>query len=368
MLVFTLQPIVPGQARFSYAFNPESFDGVTGLYVIEYSEAVQQQKIIRDNLYTLSTGHLVRTTDNGVGEPITWTNYTVSDIIGGVSQRGFDVVEGWAIFAAESGLYAFGGGEPEKVSQEIQTLWTAISPSQQRHVWVKNDSINRRIYVGVPLTAYAPTGTTFTPSSCNKMFVLDYRNLNTAGAIQGSGPVRLGFSGKLIATDFARKWTVWNIPANCGDILTVNSTSKPQIAFGGGNGLGLRTAFGNSYRLTDGKGTDDDYGTIGSRNGENGVNRPLGAYYITYFVPSHEQEQIFQTSAGRKLFTYLGSYTSGVGNFFAVPLIDNLNNQSKRPPKARVLSASPSFDLEWPLNVTAQRMAILFYAANSVVI
>lgn len=371
MLVFTSQPIVPGQARVSYALNPESFDSVTGLYSVEYSEAIMGQKIIRDNLYTLTVGHLARTTDNGSGEPITWTNYTVSDIIGGMSQRCFDVAEGFGMFGAESGLYMFAGGEPEKVSQEIQTLWSAIDSNLRKHVWVKNDPINRRVYVGIPLNSYSPTGVTFSPLSCNKMLVLDYRNLNTAGAIQGSGPVKLGFSGKLLSTDFARKWTIWNISANAGDILSVAGDNQPQIVFGGGNGQGTTGGQGNSYSLLDNKGFDDDYGIIGASNGEgitraDGTFRPTQAYYVTYFAPSHEQEQIFQTGSARKLFTYLEGYISGVGYVYIVPLIDRLGKGSTRPPKSRLLSLTPGFDLDWPLNIQANRMALLIYAKATV--
>jgi hypothetical protein len=370
MIVFTENPTILGQARMSYGINPEAFDGVTGVYAVEYSEALRQMKIIRDNLYTLTSGHLVRTTDNGVGEPATWTNYTVSDIVGGMSVRCFDVGEGWGMFAAESGLYAFSGGHPEKISQEIQTLWDAIDPNQRKHAWVTNDPINRRVYIGVPLTAYSPTGATFSPASCNKLLVLDYRNLNTAEAIQGQGPVRLGFSGKLIATDFARKWTVWNIPANHGAIMSFSGDTEPQIVFAGGNGAGLTTGFGNSYSLNTNKGFDDDYGVIGGLNGEgvtraDGTFRPTVAYYVTYFAPSHEQEQIYQTGSARKLFPYLTGYVSGLGSVQVVPLIDRLGKATTRPPKGRPLSATPSFDLEWPLNIQASRVALLIYSTGS---
>jgi len=375
MMVYTSEPVSPGQARFSYAFNPESFDGVTGLYAVEYSEPLMSQKIIRDNLYTLSANHLSRTTDNGVGEPITWTNYTVSDIAGGMSVRSFDVGEGWGIFAAESGAYVFSGGEPQKISQEIQTLWNSIDPELRHHVWVKNDPINRRVYIGVPLTFYSPTNTAFTPLSCNKILVLDYRELNTAGMIEMGAPLVTGFSGKMLTTDLKRKWTVWNLPMNCGEIMAVGNDNEPQILFGSGNGQGLSGGFGNAYQLVDGHYFDDDYGSIGALNGQStlsyaqwvalgntGVWRPQAAYYATYFSPSHEQEQTFQTGSQRKLYGFLEAYVSGVGELYVIPLMDRLGNSSKRPPKKRILSQTPDTDTEWPLNVLTQRLALLFYA------
>jgi hypothetical protein len=384
MLVYTAQPTVPGQARLSYANNPEAFDAVTGFIGLEYSETLLSCNIIRDNLYIQTDGHLVRTQDNGVGEPITWTTYTVAEQMKGLSTRCFDVGEGWGMIACESGLYAFSGGEPQKISQEIQNLWMSMNTALWQHVWVRNDVSTKRIYIGVPLATYTPTDTTFMPQSCNKIFVLDYRELNTASMIENAPPIHIALTGHMLSSDLTRKWTVWNLPMNCADFCFVGT--DPQMTFGSGFGNGLTTGFGNSYMLAqDGqdfsqrtKFTDDDYGTIGSWNGQSsltykewvtkgmtGTWRPQASYYVTYFSPSHDQEQAQQITSNRKLYEYLQAYVTGVGNFYVLPLMDRVGNSSKRPPKARCLNVFQNYDLEWPLNVRANRLALLFYAMPS---
>lgn len=373
--IYTASPITNGQARVSYALNPEAFDGVTGLIDILFSEALLQCQVIRDNLYILSSGHISRTQDNGVGEPITWPLYTQSDKAGGLSLRSFDTGEGWGVFASLSGLYMFFGGEPVKISQEIQTLWAAIDPTLLRHIQVKNDTVARRCYVSVPLTNYTPTNTAFTPDSNNKILVVDYRELNSAAAIENAPPLHISMTGKMLSSDLTRKWTVWNVPINCMEIVNLHDQTT-QMTFGSGKGNGLEEGFGNFYTLDDDEsGVDQDYGPIGSLNGQSalsysdwlkagntGIWRPQSAYYVTYFAPSHEQEQSLQIGSQRKIYEYVEAYIEGTGQVYALALLNNLSNPIKRAPKPRTLSDSPNFDLEWPLNAVAQRMALLFYA------
>lgn len=396
MMVFTAQPTVPGQMRFSYAFNPEAFDGVTGVRSIEYSETVLDAKILRDNFYVLSEAHLSRTQDNGIGEPSTWTNYTVSDKAGGLSLRCFDVGEGWAVFASNAGLYMFSGGEPVKISQEIQTLWSAIDPNLKRHVWIKNDLTNRRIHIGVPLVLYAPTGTTFTPQSCNKQLVVDYRELNSSSMIENAPPLHISMTGRMLSSDLTRKWSVWNLPMNCADIMTLPGDEEPQICFGSGLGNGVATGFGNFYRLDEGLYADSDYGVIGSYNGESTLTykqwlvsgpanpanplgtrpaigtvpawRPRTSYYMTYLSPSHEEEQQLQIGSQRKLYEYLEVYCPGIGNLNVLAHINNIANPTNRPPAGREMNLEEVWDLEFPLNLKAQRLALLFYPDSQIVI
>ena len=385
MVVFTAQPTVPGQQRYSYSFNPEAFDGVTGVRQIEYPEPVLDCKILRDNFYIVSQNHLSRTQDNGIGEPVTWTNYTVSDKAGGLSLRCFDLGEGWGIFASDSGLYMFSGGEPVKISQEVQKLWDAIDPVLKKNAWVKNDLANRRIYIGAPITVYPPTGTTFTPQSCNKILVVDYRELNSSGAIENAPPLHISMTGRMLSSDLTRKWTVWNLPMNCGEVMYLPN-SDSQICFGSGLGNGLATGFGNFYSLNDKLYADDDYGTIGSFNGESpltyqqwlisgpptaifpqgtrpttGTWRPRTSYYMTYLSPSHEQEQQLQIGSQRKLYEYLEVYCPGVGSLNMLAFINNIQNSTNRPPAPRMMSLDEVWDLEYPLNLKAQRLALLFY-------
>jgi hypothetical protein len=376
MMVFTAEPVTPGQVRVSYQNNPESFHGVTGIYDIEYPEAVYGQRIIRDNLYTISANHLSRTQDNGTGEPVTWSNYTVSDKAGAFSQRSFDTAEGWGVFASEQGLMMFSGGPVVKVSQEIQTIWDSISPTLRNNLWLKIDPQTKRIYIGVPLTQYAPTDNNFTPLSVNKLLVMDYRELNTAGAVENAPPLHISMTGRMLSSDLTRKWTVWNLPMNAGETLYLPN-QEPSMTFASGLGNGLATGYGNVYTLDEllNRAVDDDYGIIGSLNGEstltfdqwvkagrNGTWRPQLAYYITYLAPSHEQEQQLQIGSQRKLYIYLEAYVPGVGNLYVVPLLDQIENPTNRPPKPRLMIDEPNYDFEWPMNYRTQRMALMFYA------
>ena len=137
---------------------------------------------------------------------------------------------------------------------------------------------------------------------------------------------------------------------------------------------------------------DDDYGQIGALNGEspltytewlvsgppgsNGVGtvpvdqtwRPRAAYYVTYLSPSHEQEQQLQIGSQRKLYEYMEAYVTGVGNLFMVPFINRIGQGTTRPPKPRLMSQYQDWDLEWPMNYKAQRMAMLWYAEPAGVI
>jgi hypothetical protein len=393
MMVYTDEPVNPSTAiLFSYAFNGGAFNDTTGQLQTEYPELTRDAKIMRDNFYIGQVNHLVRTKDNGIGEPSTWPVATVSEKTGVMCIRGMDTGEGWIVLANYAGLYMTAGGEPHKVSQEIQTLWNKIDSSLYRHVQVVNDFAGRRIHVPCPLTAYAPTGATFTPASNNKMLVVDYRELNTSAQIESAAPLHISMTGRMLSSDLTRKWSVWNVPVNSAAILELPGQNA-QIVFGSGNGAGLAGGFGQVYQENQDQFFDDDYGPIGGLNGEsplsyadwlvsgpkgaNGIGtipaapavwRPQAAYYVTYLSPSHEQEQSLQIGSQRKLYEYLEAYVTGVGNLYMLPLINRLGNPTTRPPKPRLMSQYQNWDLEWPLNYKAQRMAMLFYAAPNGVI
>lgn len=331
----TAQPFLDSQLRVSYAINPESFDGVSGVIRVgtNNGQAIRQLFSLRDNLYIVKSGSMYVTSDNGTGEPSTWIVNQVSDRIGAVSNRAVDVGEDWAVIASRGGLYMFNGGEPFKISQEIQTLWDSINWQYANTIWVKNDSLSRRIYVGAPL------GTAASP---NMLLVLDYRELNTSSDVGNSPPIHISFTGKMIASDLSRKWTKWNVQANCGATIT-RPNNKTQFVLGSGNGLGLTTGYGNAYYLDSAKFTDDDYGQVNS-------------YYTTYFFINHDAEQQLGVGSHRKLFTYLTQFISGVGKVSITPFAETLTNPWKATP-AYTLSTTSNHDSEWGLNINAERTA-----------
>jgi hypothetical protein len=187
----------------------------------------------------------------------------------------------------------YGGGVPEKISQEIQPNWNdptrsdktvQINMAAATTVWALNDPISRLLFFGLPI------GTASSPS---QIYVLNYEHLASAQAIAGSPPFHPSFAGKLIATDNSRKWTHWLRPMN-GAARMYRSAGKLTNVFFGGNGqtLGAAAGYGNIYTLNPAKLTDDDFGQI-------------YPYYVTYFFVDPERRQQMQLKNGRLLLAYI---------------------------------------------------------------
>jgi hypothetical protein len=162
----TAEPYNASIVRASLAEDPESYDGVSGfLSVAENNgQAIRDAFVLRDQLYFVKEHSIYSTHDDGVNEPAGWTLSEVSRTVGTPSVNGVDVGEDWAVIADRSGLYMFDGGEPVKISQEIQPLWDQINWAAGHTVWVRVDTREKRIMVGVPI---APA------SQPNQVLVLD---------------------------------------------------------------------------------------------------------------------------------------------------------------------------------------------------
>jgi hypothetical protein len=240
--------------------------------------------------------------------------------------------------ASGLGLYIFDGSGPHKVSQEYQTWFDAINKNTQNTTWLVNDATNRRCYIGVP------NGTAATP---NLILVMDYRELDQPGQISASPPIHISFTGKMIASDLVRKWTRWNLTANCGTILTLAGGIK-QFAIGAGNGqaLGAAPGFGNAYWFDPNKLTDDDYGQI-------------SPYYTTYFFVNHEMEQALGLGSHRKHFSYLAFRVTGVGVCIVTPYVNDLTNP-QRSLRGQLLTPTLTRDIERGLLVSGERCAFKF--------
>jgi hypothetical protein len=343
-LIYSVSPYLDNKMRGSYVNGPEQFDGVTGVIgPASDSSPLRCLFEMRDVMYMDTAKGRHQTIDNGTGEPSTWSVKELSQAVGALSVKSSDTGmlgtgdsgEQFEFTASRSGLYIFWGGEMVKISQEIQTLWDSINFNVKQTVWVKNDPVARRCYVGVPLqTATAP----------NTVLVLDYRELNTPEAIASTAPFRQSFSGKMIASEICRKWTRWSIAANSGEILTLPGGVQ-TFTLGAGNGQtpGTANGFGNIYYLDPAKLTDDDYGQI-------------VPYWTTYFFVSNDQEQMLQLDSHRKLATYFTAFISGVGQTAITPLSDTITNAFPAL-AAYPLSASQNHDMEWPINVDGERIA-----------
>lgn len=311
----------------SYVDNPEGMDGVSGKFgPSDDSNKLMDMAILRDTLFLLTqapSGRLHETNGSNVSEPAGWTIAEVAANCGTISAFGLTHSQAddtaasggddWMAWPSEGGAMIFGGGQPEKISQEIQPNWydptkadtsIQINMAAAKTVWSVNDPVQRLVFFGVPIgEATAP----------NKIYVLNYRNLNSASAIASSPPFHPSFAGKLIATDNSRKWNPWNMTMN-GAARMYRAPGQLSLVMLGGNGQTPNVSgYGNVYLLNPAKLTDDDYGQI-------------FPYYVTYAFLDPEKAQGLQLKGGRIMLAYLMAYIQGVGNITASYYPDSLSN------------------------------------------
>jgi hypothetical protein len=253
--------------RGSSTAEPEAYDGVTGLVevAVNNGQVLRSAFTLRNNLYFVKDRGLFVTATDGVNEPALWPVEEVSNKVGTTSVHGVGIGEGWVVIAGRSGLYFFDGGEPIKLSQEIQPTWDAINWQYGQTIWVQVDTQHKQIFVGVPM------GSATQP---NQVLMLDYTQ---------------GMQDPLVAALYSpersRKWAPWNISANsCGWIE--RSTGIAEIFFGTNN------SSGKIYALLKGQLSDDG----------NAIN----SSYTTAFLAA-------SGLSGRNLFGYLTGYAQGAG-------------------------------------------------------
>ncbi len=318
--------------RASYAEDPESYDGVSGFMNVSENDgqSVRAAFKVRERLYFVKDRSCYVTEDDGVNEPASWTITEISRTVGTPSAQGVDTGEDWAVIAGRAGVYIFDGGEPIKLSQEIQPLWDQINWAAGNTIWVRVDTRNRRILIGVPFGA---------ATSPNRVLMLDYRTLNDASEIASLGSVLFStFSGKLYAVGRSRKWAPWNITANsCALAERPDGTAQVFLGSGGLNGAGT----GKIYQLSDTQYSDD--------------GAAINSYYTTYFFLTNEQEQAMQLRSHRKLFAYLTLYAEGAGNLNLTAFVANEAYGAAIVPLP--LSSPAPKDLELPINLLGERVA-----------
>lgn len=326
-VIYVQTPYTDSLAYGAYANNPEGIDGVTGQFGPNDDPAkIMDFGILRETLYLLTqspSGRLHETTGSGVTEPSGWVVDEVAADCGVLSAFGLthsqadDTTasggDNWMAWPTEGGAMIFGGGLPEKISQELQPNWydptksnTAIqiNMAAATSVWGINDPVQRLLMFGLPIgAATAP----------NKIYVLNYRNLNSSAAIANSPPFHPSFAGKLIATDNSRKWAPWNLPMN-GAARMYRAAGALTLCLLGGNSL-APSASGvcNVYTLNPAKFTDDTYGLI-------------VPYYFTYFFLDPEKAQALQLKGLRIMLAFLKAYVQGTGQVTFSYYPDSLTN------------------------------------------
>lgn len=323
--------------RGSFAANPEAFDGVTGLIETSPSDGQRMTaafSLLDGKLYILKEKSMYWTEDDGQNEPALWKVTQVSDKVGTPSIQGAAVAEGWAVIASREGAYIFWGGQPLKISQEIQPEWDTINWNAGHTLYTVIDTENKRIHIG------APTGSATSP---NKEFVMDYRGLITPEEISQMWSVHYSsYSGKILTIGDARKWTVWNLTTNSAELVErADGTLHLFRGNGAGNGKVYDQIDAESYLSVTGQQYSDDGAAI-------------DAFYDTYFAPSHQEEAMLRVGSNIKLFPYLSGRIRGAGfaYFWAVTPdtvahIIRIKNQN----------LSPLFDEEFQMNIQSPRLS-----------
>src|SRR6266852_2985520 len=330
----TAQPLNTSLVRASRVEDPESYDGINGLLSIAENngQAIRAAFKLRERLYFVKEHSLHATQDDGTNEPALWSIAEISRRLGTPSVRGVGVGEDWVVIAHRTGLYIFNGGEPVKISQEIQPTWNQINWQYGHTLWVTVDTKERRIFVG------APMGTATSP---NKILTLDYRDLDSAEDIAGRPPINITLTGRKTATDRTRKWSPWTIAANsCALIERSNGTAL--VALGGEvPGAGRGGATGKVYQLAAAQLSDD--------------GAAIPSYYTTHYFPERAVEQALSLGAHRKLFSYLTMYVEGAGSLALTSFTDSASAPQVQQPLP--LSSPAVKDLELPINVLGERVA-----------
>ncbi len=330
----TARPVNASLVRASRVEDPESYDGIDGLLSVAENngQAIRAAFKLRERLYFVKEHSLFVTQDDGTNEPSLWAIAEVSRKVGTPSVRGVGLGEDWVVIAHRTGLYIFSGGEPVKISQEIQPTWNQINWQYGHTLWVTVDTKERRIFVGVPL------GTATSPS---KILMLDYRDLDDADLIASRPPINITYTGRKTATDKTRKWSPWTIAANaCALIERANGAAV--VAIGGGTpGVGGGGATGKVYQLSDTQLSDD--------------GAAIPSYYTTHYFPERAVELALSLGAHRKLFSYLTMFVEGAGNLSLTSFTDSVSAPQTQQP---LPLSSPSIkDLELPINVLGERVA-----------
>ena len=164
--------------NFGYTVMPEGGDGVCGVAgSTDDTQKVMAIAQIRDTAYMLTQdpgGRLHEFADNGVTEPSGWTFRQLATNCGLVSvfalsysQADTGTASGgeqWFTWAGTNGAFIFGGGQVDKISQEIEPDWRGagpagasqwssaggMNPANLTAAWCFNDPAARVIYFGIP--------------------------------------------------------------------------------------------------------------------------------------------------------------------------------------------------------------------------
>jgi hypothetical protein len=346
----TMAPVLNTSLLGSYVNAPEAVDAVTGILGVAgtNTQSLNGGFVMYDQLYLLKTSSMFSTQDTPNAEPSGWAVHEVSNTVGACGPYAYDVGEEWAVMACRQGIYVFFGKQPIKISQEIFQLWELINWKYANTIWVKNDIVNRRILIGVPMAtpnAYLPNaGIVTNPTSPNVIIALNYLGLGDITALAEGEQMRTTMFGTLMSVDMRRKWTIWQVSSPFANFIQRGDLYTNTLFLCNANGS-----------------TNIDAFTTGQLS-DNGV--AINGLYTTYgWVDMNKQQQNPLLGMHRKMWTYLQMLASGSGTFQVSALLNNLNPQLpfhiQNLPGIK-LSTTPSDDYERSLNAAGNRVFLQF--------
>src|SRR6185312_8779996 len=229
----TAVPVLTTTVYGSYAGLPEQVDAVTGQvqFISENQQPVNGAMVMYDTLYAMkgwtgnapgSSLYALHASENK--EPAQWDEPEVSQRSGGsCGPLAFDLAEQWFLGASRKGLYLFVGGQPGKISQEIQQVWDAVNWNAASVIWVRVDLTERRILVGVPMSTpnfWLPNAPTVTnPTSPNVVLMCNYQGIENGEELRAMPEMHTTMFGTLNAIDMRRKWSIWQIPSPYANVV-----------------------------------------------------------------------------------------------------------------------------------------------------
>jgi hypothetical protein len=368
----TLQPVDASKVYVSYVDNPEGVDGVTGILdlSVQNTQPVTGAAVMYDLLYIMKESSLYSTQDSPNDEPSNWAIHEVSNRVGAIGPNAWDYGEEWLVMACRDGVYVFNGGQPAKINQEIWQIWEAINWSAGKTIWVRNDIVNRKLYVGVPLPTpnpWIPNPRTqnANPTQPNVVLVCSYLGLDAVTSFMEAPQVHTTMFGTLNATDMRRKWSIWQIPSPYADfVMRGNQAGEPDQNSAPlllGNGVGSQRVWqfghapGAGYASSTTPPSDIDLGAIPS-------------LYTTYgFVNSAKAKENQLLGYHSKRFNYMQALIDGqtyAGNPLTITMLSNTLNadavHTYQVPGGVILTSPAQEELERPLNVRGQRIFAQF--------
>ena len=301
----TLEPTNYTQLVISYANDLESFDTVTGGIdtTTTNTQPANGGFILHDQFYILKESSMGYVSDTPGQEPSTWNPYReVSNVAGACGINAYDVGEEWAVMACQNGLFVFNGGQPTPIQLEVPDLWEAINWKYAHTICVRNDVVNRRIYISAPMATpnqWCPDfATNSNPTTPNVVLMMNYEGIGTVEELINGAPMHVTMMGKLAVHDLRRKWSLWSIPTPYIGLVKRNELFSEMMFC---NGISSSKIYMlESYT----SGADD--------------NAPFVSSYCTYgFVDQTKAAENPAFGKHNKRYNYYDLLVSGNGSVYA---------------------------------------------------